>query len=172
MVARLPVVARFVLGCPFYLSLPVLWCQIRAGTGACPYGPPRRWGNPLWLPVLFVVARIMLPNQGRHGGLPLRSTPPLGQPPVVARLFVVTRIMVPNQGRHGGLPLRSNPRRGNPLWLPVLFVVARLFVVLRNQGRGNGWGKAKRPGHKTLLSTVISLNNQKILKRSWPAVKG
>ena len=42
---------------------------------------------------LFVVARIMVPNQGRHGGLPLRSTPPLGQPPVVARLFVVARIV-------------------------------------------------------------------------------
>ena len=42
------------------------------------------------LPVVarfFVVARliVVLRNQGRHGGLPLRSTPPLGQPPVVAR---------------------------------------------------------------------------------------
>ena len=129
-------------GCPFCLWLHALFVVLRNQGRHCPYGPPRRWGNPLWLPVLFVVARFVVPNQGRHGGLPLRFTPPLGQPPVVTRLFAVARFMVPNQGRHGGLPLRSTPRWGNPLWLPVLFVVARWFAVARimvpNQGRHGG----------------------------------
>ena len=51
-----PVVARFVRrwGNPLWLpvcsSLPVLWCQIRAGTGACPYGPPRVGATPCGCP--------------------------------------------------------------------------------------------------------------------------
>ena len=187
---------------PVCLWLPVLWCQIRAGTGACPYGPPRRWGNPLWLPVLFVVARLpvvarfILPNQGRHGGLPLRSTPcrgnhrglpvlwcqiragtgacPYGPPrrrgnhrglPV---LFVVARFvcgcpficgcpycsslpvfMVPNQGRHGGLPLRSTPRWGNHRGLPVLLgqppVVARFVCRYPYYGAKSGQARGPAP---------------------------
>ena len=91
------VIARIVRGCPYYSSL----YEIRAGTGACPYGPPR-------------VARLSL-----------------GQPPVVARLFVIARFMVPNQGRHGGLPLRSTPRWGNPLWLPVGSPLPVLWCQIR-----------------------------------------
>ena len=125
-------------GCPFCLWLHALFVVLRNQGRHCPYGPPRRWGNPLWLPVLFVVARFVVPNQGRHGGLPLRFTPPLGQPPVVTRLFAVARFMVPNQGRHGGLPLRSTPRRGNPLWLPVLFVVARIIRRSTESGQAQG----------------------------------
>ena len=140
-----PAVGATPCGCPFCsvwpvcLWLPVLYCQIRAGTGACPYGPPRRWGNHRGLPVLFVVLR----NQGRHGGLPLRSTPRRGNPRwlpvlfVVARWFAVARIMVPNQGRHGGLPLRSTPPLGQP---PV---VARF--VCRCPSCGSKSGQARGP---------------------------
>ena len=123
---------------------------------------PRR-GNPLWLPLLFVIARIVrgcpycswLPvlfvvirNQGRHRGLPLRSTPrcpfvvgatPCGCPfvrhcPFCGAKSGQARGPAPTVNPALGQPpvvARFIRRRGNPLWLPVCSPLPVLWCQIR-----------------------------------------